>query len=41
MNAVSLLTGNITFNDVAHGTSFSEWFANQLSTFTPRSEERR
>ncbi len=35
MNAVSLLTGNITFNDVAHGTSFSEWFANQLSSFTP------
>ncbi len=35
MNAVSLLTGNITFNDVAHGTSFSEWFANQLSNFTP------
>ena len=35
MNAVSLLTGNITFTDVAHGTSFSEWFANQLSSFTP------
>ena len=35
MNAVSLLTGNITFNDVAHGASFSEWFANQLSSFTP------
>lgn len=35
MNAVSLLTGNITFNDVANGTSFSEWFANQLSNFTP------
>ena len=35
MNAVSLLTGNITFNDVAHGTSFSDWFAGQLSSFTP------
>ena len=35
MNAVSLLTGNITFNDVANGASFSEWFANQLSSFTP------
>lgn len=35
MNAVSLLTGNITFNDVANGTSFSDWFANQLSNFTP------
>jgi uncharacterized membrane protein YhiD involved in acid resistance len=35
MNAVSLLTANITFNDVAHGTSFSDWFAGQLSSFTP------
>ena len=35
MNAVSLLTGNITFNDVAHGSSFSDWFASQLSSFTP------
>ncbi|MBE5783514.1 MAG: DUF4956 domain-containing protein [Clostridiales bacterium] len=35
MNAVSLLTGNITFNDVANGSSFSDWFANQLSSFTP------
>lgn len=35
MNAVSLLTGNITFNDVAKGSSFSDWFADQLSNFTP------
>lgn len=35
MNAVSLLTGNITFNDVAKGSSFSDWFAAQLSSFTP------
>ena len=35
MNAVSLLTGTITFNDVAQGSSFSDWFANQLSSFTP------
>ncbi|MBE5770632.1 MAG: DUF4956 domain-containing protein [Clostridia bacterium] len=35
MNAISLLTGNITFNDVAHGSSFSDWFASQLSSFTP------
>ena len=26
---------NITFNDVAHGSSFSDWFASQLSSFTP------
>ena len=35
MHAVSLLSGNITFNDVAQGASFSDWFANQLSSFTP------
>ena len=35
MNPVSLLTGNITINDVVNGTSFSDWFANQLSQFTP------
>ena len=35
MHAVSLLTGNITFNDVAQGASFSDWFAAQLSSFTP------
>lgn len=29
------MSGNITFSDVAHGSSFSEWFANQLSNFTP------
>jgi len=26
---------NITFNDVLQGSSFSDWFANQLSNFTP------
>ncbi|MCI5565369.1 MAG: DUF4956 domain-containing protein [Clostridiales bacterium] len=35
MNAVSLLTGNITFNDVANGTTFADWFANQMANFTP------
>ena len=29
------MSGNITFNDVAKGSSFSDWFANQLSNFTP------
>ena len=29
------MSGNITFNDVANGSSFSDWFANQLSNFTP------
>ena len=29
------MNGNLTFNDVLSGTSFSEWFADQLSTFTP------
>ena len=38
MNAFALLSGtngNLTFNDVAHGTTFADWFANQLSNFTP------
>ena len=26
---------NITFNDVANGKTFADWFANQLSNFTP------
>ena len=26
---------NITFNDVANGKTFADWFANQLSSFTP------
>lgn len=26
---------NITFNDVVQGSSFADWFANQLSNFTP------
>mgnify|MGYP002626113361 FL=1 len=29
------MNGNLTFNDVVHGSSFSEWFADQLSNFTP------
>lgn len=29
------MNGNITFNDLANGSTFSEWFANQLSNFTP------
>ncbi|MBQ6959907.1 MAG: DUF4956 domain-containing protein [Clostridia bacterium] len=29
------MNGNLTFNDVLSGTTFSEWFADQLSTFTP------
>ena len=29
------MNGNLTFNDVLSGTSFSEWFADQLSKFTP------
>ena len=29
------MNGNLTFNDVLQGSTFSEWFADQLSTFTP------
>ena len=29
------MNGNLTFNDVVHGSTFSEWFADQLSNFTP------
>ena len=29
------MNGNLTFNDVLHGSSFSDWFADQLSNFTP------
>ena len=29
------MNGNLTFNDVVHGSSFSDWFADQLSNFTP------
>ena len=29
------MNGNLTFNDVVHGSSFSDWFASQLSNFTP------
>ena len=29
------MNGNLTFNDVIHGSSFSDWFADQLSNFTP------
>lgn len=38
MNAFALLTatnGSITFNDVVHGSTFADWFASQLSNFTP------
>ena len=38
MNAFALLTatnGNLTFNDVVHGSTFADWFASQLSNFTP------
>lgn len=38
MNAFLLLTainGNISFNDIAHGASFADWFAAQLSNFSP------
>ena len=29
------MNGNLTFNDVMRGSSFSDWFADQLSNFTP------
>ena len=29
------MNGNLTFNDVVHGSSFADWFASQLSNFTP------
>ena len=29
------MNGNLTFNDVLNGSTFSEWFADQLSNFTP------
>ena len=29
------MNGNITFNDLTSGATFSDWFANQLSNFTP------
>ena len=29
------MNGNLTFNDVLSGSSFSDWFADQLSNFTP------
>ena len=29
------MNSNLTFNDVVHGSSFSDWFADQLSNFTP------
>ena len=29
------MNGNLTFNDIAHGSSFADWFADQLSNFTP------
>ena len=29
------MNGNLTFNDIANGTTFADWFADQLSNFTP------
>ena len=29
------MNGNLTFNDVLNGSTFSEWFADQPSNFTP------
>ena len=29
------MNNNITFSDLVHGSSFADWFANQLSNFTP------
>ena len=29
------MNGNLTFNDVLNGSTFSDWFADQLSNFTP------
>ena len=29
------MNGNLTFNDLVHGSSFADWFADQLSNFTP------
>ena len=29
------MNGNLTFNDIAHGSTFADWFADQLSNFTP------
>lgn len=40
MHTFALLTtaitnGNLTFNDLANGSTWADWFANQLSSFTP------
>lgn len=32
---MTTLAGTLSFNDVLNGSSFSEWFADQLSNFTP------
>ena len=29
------MNGNLTFNDITQGSSFADWFADQLSNFTP------
>ena len=29
------MNSNLTFNDVVHGSSFSDWFADQMANFTP------
>ncbi len=35
MSNIAILSSAITFNDIATGSTFSDWFANQLSSFTP------
>lgn len=35
MNAIALLTGTINTQDIVSNASFSDWFAGQLSNFTP------
>ena len=32
---LAMLSGTVNFGDIANSTSFSDWFANQLSNFTP------
>ena len=35
MNAIALLTDTINMQDIVSNASFSDWFASQLSNFTP------
>ena len=32
---LAMLSGTVNFGDITNSTSFSDWFANQLSNFTP------